>query len=948
VINSFKEKMNKWAWVRVILLATFSTLMLVNSMSFKSPVIGISTSLAVVCISSVATSDIFFYKEKKFLKTALGLATFILIITMLGTFLILMVAFTETVSLVSFVVVGLILCLISVFRKRVNVQQASERSGKDEGGNKESYLLVFPFLLSVAIAVNALLIARTGEGEVSVWLTVPNFFLPVFFVSTLSLIIMLFFTEMNIGLKLALISVHSFLSHSVFLLVWYPGRYGDPWTYLGHARYVDINGAFYAYKWLYSQRLIADIIRYKAQYALVVLFRRMFSFDIYWVHVFLIPLLWSLFAPIFSYKIAELLAAKNTTRFPLFCAIGASLFPSLIYSGAVSTTFSLGLLFLMCSIMLTLYWVNTNVKRFLFLSILAAVVSSFAHPETGIFALVFFFAAVVVQNRLHGVLKIVFIAPIFGVYPLVSYIENATFSLGGLLDPNKFLSFQFDLVTLPLVFGFVGVMFGIRGKLVKSRSALMLSLFYVITVVNYYVSMYGMKKAVAPDRLLSIADLFLLPFVGFGLLLTTNFLENAFSRVKASHLRNPVTSHSVSLLIFCLFLSLLATSALYQTYPRDEITKVQPAAYEVEAVRFLDSNTTGRYIVLGDTNLATIAGGFLGIDYSYGASSAKGDFGMPQWDWWVQRLYSQMVTKPSVQIMEEAMAKDAAIVAYFVVSVREGKYFDDIVLRTSEVMPIYKDFGDGKLYVFKYPYEGVPGGPRVKVTFDDGTTTEAYAVSYYTDWSDVTYVVWLTGHSSYNISDYPEHWTFLSLQVNFQNVQFDNRSDVNSFIYVAELLPSDILEVTWHANNLYKNVGWKDDSFKYGWQTRPGYPGTILPNITTYGNVLSLSWNFTPGQYQYYYYVKPVSVSTRDYQYMLVRWRSTGPVAYVTVSYAPEGEAAIVRINSESSGWTVARQSLWVDTSTAFVTVGITNLNNQDISGPQTVYIDYILICGTS
>ena len=321
---------------------------------------------------------------------------------------------------------------------------------------------------------------------------------------------------------------------------------------------------------------------------------------------------------------------------------------------------------------------------------------------------------------------------------------------------------------------------------------------------------------------------------------------------------------------------------------------------------------------------------------------------MPQWDWWVQRLYLQMVTKPSVQIMEEAVAKDAAEVAYLVVSVREGKYFDDIVLRTSEVMPIYKDFGDGKLYVFKYPYEGVPGGPRVKVTFDDGTTTEAHAVSYYTDWSDVTYVVWLTGHSSYNISDYPEHWTFLSLEVNLESAQFDNRSDVNSFIYIDELLPSNYLEVTWHANNLYPNVGWKDDSFKYGWQTRPGYPGTILPNITTDGNVLSLSWNFTPGQYQYYYYVKPVTVSTEDYTNILVRWRSTGPVTYVTVSYAPEGEAAIVRINSESSGWTVTKQRLWVDTSTAFVTVGITNLNNQDISGPQTVYIDYILICGTS
>ena len=938
--------MTKWTIAKIVLLAAFSVLVLANSMIFKSFEIGIPASSVVFYISSVAAGDAFFYKEKRFLKTMLGLATVILIMTVLGTFLILVSSFYEAVSLVSLVAVGLVLCLFSVFKKSMNVKEPSHQMGNGKTAKKESYLLLFPFLLSVTTALYALLSARTGEGQVSVWLTVPNFFLPSFFISTLSLMLILFFTEMSVGLKLTLVSVYSFLSHSIFLLVWYPMRYGDQWTYLGHARYVDSNGAFYAHEHLFSGLHIADIVRYKSQYALVVFLRRMFTFDIYWVNVLIIPVLWSLFAPIFSYKIAETLMSKKSRKFPLFCAICTSLFPTLIYWGAIATTFSLGLLFLLFSILLVLGWVDSGVKRFLFLSLLASIATLFAHPTIGIFSLALFFVAVLIKSTLHSVLKIILIAPTFVIYPIVSYLQNATFSLQGLLDPKNFLSFQSSLVTLLLVFGFLGWMFSIRGGLVKTWSAIVLFLLYVITAVNYYVSMYGMMNAIVPERLTSVMDLFILPFVAFGLALTVNFLRIGFSRIKGISRRNPVSARAVSMALICLFFSLVAMSALYQAYPRDEITKVQPAAYEVEAVEFLDSTTPTRYTVLGDTNLATVAAGMLGIDYSYG--TAKGNFGLPAWSSWPQKLYLTMTTKPSLTLMEQAIAQDQSSTAYFVVSVREGKNFQDIVLRTSEVIPFYKVFGDGKLYVFKYPFEGVSPGSIVKVTFDDGTSEQAHAAPDYTDWSDVKYTVYLSGHSSYNISDYPKYWTFLNLTVNNNSAQFDNSSDINSFIYLRGVDSEDSVEVTWHANNLYRKVGWKDDSFMYGWQPRAS-EGIKSPSITTDGNILSLSWNFTPGQYQYYYYMKPVSVSTIDYQYIFVRWRSTGPVAYVTINYAsgPQDEAAIVRINGESSGWTVTKQRLWADTSTAFVTVGITNLNNKTVSGPQTLYVDYIMICGT-
>ena len=742
------------------------------------------------------------------------------------------------------------------------------------------------------------------------------------------------------------------------MIVWYPGRYGDIWSHLGEARFIDNAGTFYAYDWLVSRRLIADIVKYKSQYAIVVLFRRMFCLDIYWVHVFFIPLLWSIFVPILSYKLAELLAVKKTETFPLLVAISTGLFSTLVYWGAVSSVpNSLSFIFLLFSITLFLYWVDTRRKRILFLSLLAPAASFFAHPLAGIFAFILFFAGVVSESRLHRILKIGFFLPLFVAYPFLSYFQKATFSPEGFLNLENFLSFQSDITNFLLIFGFLGLMFSIRNRFVKGRRALMLFLFYLTIAANYYVSMYGMKNAPIPERMPLLMVFLLVPFVGLGLIVTVHFLRIGFSHVKAYPLKKVASPRSVALLTICLFLSMQFTVALYQAYPRQEIVEVQPAAYEVEAVYYIDSTAPGRYIVLGDTMLATVAIGFLGIEYSYGTHS-QGMFGIPEWDWWSMKLFLQMLRDPSISILEEAMYRQNAGVGYFVVSVRSG-YFEDVVQRTSLVLPVDRIFGDGKLYVFKYvstviPIEGK--GPNIKVTFEDETSREVQTTFRYLFKSEVDYSVKLSGHSSYNITDYPMHWTFLSLEVNGLSTPFDEKSDVNTFIYILGLDTNDALEVTWRANEHYPQGGWKDDSFKDNWQTHVYYPGNpyapVSPNITKDGNILSLSWNFTThyGKYQYYYYMKNVTVSTNNYPYILVRWKSTGPVAVLAVAYAddPPYQYEIVQYGSESSDWIMTIAKLLPDKNTTYLVIGITNLPtapNYDMTELQTLYVDYVLIC---
>lgn len=946
-------RIKNWVWIRVFALLAFSAVIMLNSINLRSPFVGISASLVFIYLSSVATGEIFFPNEKRFLKQMLGLASFVLVIALLGIALILIVRFTETLSLVSLVAVGLGLSMFSAVRNRGNTQPAPKPETVEgaEHGKNAPYLLVLTFLIPVAIAFYALVIARTGEGQVSVWRYIPSYFLPVFFVASLSLILVLFFTRIHVGLKLALISVYSFLSHSLFLIVWYPGRYGDPWSYLGNARFIDNTGTFYAYEWLYSQRLIADIIKYEAQYSLIVFFRRMFTMDIYWVHVFLIPLLWAVFTPILFYKIAELLNAKNTTRFPLFCALGSSLFSFLIYWGAVATAFSLGLLLLLFSVTLFLYWVNSRSKRILFLSLLAAVGSLLAHPTTGIFALSFFFVGVIIQSRLPKILKLAFFVLASVAYPYVSYLQRATFSEAGLLDLDNFLSFQIDIATPLLIFGFLGLVLSIRGKVAKRRVALLLLLFYVLVAANYYVSMYGMKDAVVPQRILGIGDILLVPFVVLGLMVTANFLKYGFSRAKANPHRFLVGSRSIAVFLICVFTCVLATSALYQAYPRQEITEVQPAAYELEAIRYIDSISEGRYVVLGDTNLATLAGGFLGIDYSYGSYSAKGNFGIPEWIWWNMKLYQQMIMTPSLTVLENAMARDRVGISYFVVSIREPNYAD-IVRRTSAVLEANKTW-EGKLTVWRYtsPTIRITGnGPLIKTAFDGGPFIDVQTKFQYLTKSSVQYIAELSGHSSYNITNYPTYWTFFDLTVNSLSAKFDESSDVDNFIHIAGLQPDDDVQVIWQANEHYPSAGWKEDSFKQGWQMpTPLYaPPKLTASITSDGNFLGISGDFTPykGETVFYYISKSANnISTNDFPWVLARWNSTGPIATVIVRYTDGTESQIIPYGSESPDLTITIAKLDPDKEIAYMLVGITNLTNNDLEGLQTFDVDFILIC---
>jgi hypothetical protein len=945
--------------MRFFVLLVFSAVLVANSIIVNSPLIGMVASLGFLSLISVVIGEVLYSSENLFFKCLFGLATFLLLLAISGFGLMFIGMFTEFLSLVVLVVIGVLFGAIALRRKRSQFQGIRESSSLGKRGKKSknlnSYLLILTFLFYVVVAFRFLLLARTSEGGASVWLEISPLFVPTFAVMSLILALILFFTPVNDSLKLVLLLVYAFLVHSLFLIVWYPSRYGDPLQHLGEARYTARTGTIYAYGWLTSNFLIVPLVMGRAQYSLVIFFERMFSIDIYWTHAFIVPLLWSIFVPSLAYKIAELLTTKRTRVFPLLTALTTGLFSSLILWGTISVPNSLGFIFFFLSAVLLLRWMKSGGRWNWFMSLLAVSVTLLTHLQPGLFALILFFWGNIVQRSSRIVLRIASLFLISILYPAALYISGASFATPGLFILENFLSFQSEITTILLAFGLVGLMLKVRGKYVNLKIALTVFAFYVTILFEYYLTNFGMTNLpYGPQRILVMGDFFLVPFVGLGLLAITDMLRKGVEKggkkfsidFSSKRIRLNLNSRLIALALISLFVSAQATSILYQAYPRKEAVYYQPSAYMIEAVRYIDADAPSRYVVLCDFTFARVAIGFLGIDYGW-AGGVRGVFGMPEWTYPTMAMYADMIKKPSVEIMQAAMSLFNASVSYFVVWV--GQFgFDEIVQMASEILPVNLVFGDGNLYIFRYPLPVIKeSGPPVKVIFDDGVLTRTVETTLtYMFETEINSTLTLSGYTSYNITEYPIHWTFSDLRVNNFSKPFDEVSDINTFIYVTGLEPNDILTVKWRWNRKYSSAVWKDDSFRSGWRTHDLYKGTIVPTIVNDGNILHVSHSFTSGPYLYYYYVKPVDILTTENQYIMVRWKSNGTVAVVAY-YSELGLGSgfeVVRVGGESTDWTLTTVELPSNATVTYVMVGISNIRTRSISGMITLSVDYILI----
>jgi len=947
--------MRKADWIILSLLPTSSMLFLLNFLLTQSALVGIVASLLFFGSGSTALGKIVFRRESIFFRTFFGVVTLLMMLALSGTVLVLFAVFTETFSVIALniIAVSLDAALIIVGRKKpVNDSTPTILKRNSRKSFRSNIFLNFVFILSIAVAFRLLLLSRTGEGGSSVWLTIPSSFILVYLIGALCLVVGVFFRDLHATVKLALISAFSFLSHSLFLLVWYPGRYGDPWAHLSEIRYIVRTGTPYAYSWMWQNSLWLDLLKSKAFYSLVVFFNRMFFVDIYWIFITSIPVLWSVLSPLLAYKIAETLVVRRSKTFPLLAAMTTLIFPSLLIWGAVSVSNSFGFIFFFVSLALLLLWMRQGGSRIWLIAFLAAAVSSFAHPITGLFAFVFLFFGTIVQKTSRKLFWIAGFLLMLAPYPLSLYLQKASFDLTGLFRIGNFLTVQSEIFTMFFVFALVGLVLGIKGRLLDRKAACLFFVFYVVTLFEFYFTRFGMTNLpFDAGRVLVMSDFLLAVLVPLGFLTLIGPLRKALSQGKRTvfpssssvKINVKVNPRVIGLILIGLFLSIQATATLYQAYPQREIMPVQPSAYELEAIQYINSDTSAKYAVLGDPEFVALAVGFLGADYSYGV------YGISDWDYPMIKMYVGMTQQPSIGYMQQAMSFTGARVSYFVVSVRAPDFMQ-VVNRTSEILPVNHVFGNGKLYVFKYPTTFVEKiGPQVKVVFDDGKQSEMAQtqLSYLVE-SEVNATLTLWGHTSYNVTEFPAHWAFVNMEVNNKPGPFDNSSDVNTFIYIKGLKREDRIKIEWLFYPKYPNVGWKENSFKRDWHPSTIYPGILgkPPSVTFNESILRMSYSFEPSSYWYSYYITSVGISTNDYPYSIVRWRCNLPAAIVYAYFEDGSGQEIVSFCSQSPDWVTTIVKLKSDAVVSSVMVGLTNAVNQQLSGAGTLELGFIIIAG--
>lgn len=932
--------------------------LILNLFYVGSTELGLFSSIVFLSAIGTVSGKVLFKDDPTILQLIKGFLIFLITLTINGVLILYLNLFNETASILITLFWSAV--FLSFYVKTRPASPASNQKKTIPSNRIVKPLLAMLLVAIIAAAFYLLLESKTGEPMSDVWTTIPvDSFLSLTFMSAGLLICTILFTKRN-HWQLALISSLSVLIESIYYLVWYPSLYGDPLTTLGKARYVEKTGTMYAYQFLFSQGQWLDVIVGRGYQVAIVQLSRLSSLDIYWVHNIAIPFLWALVIPVSLYEITCLLLNRKTRDYPreallsAFC--GALLVPTLITWGANPTGNTLAFLFLFLCIPLILRWLVQGGRGLLVLAIVVTIATAMTHPMPGTFAIVFLLGAFIFRRSENGHSKVLGVASLMMVLPVI-----LVYGLGSQLLPlslisfQSFLSFENALLTIPLVAAITGIFLCARnGNLNRSVFVVLIS-FCLIVIVDFYITQFGLSAvAYGAERALTISDFLMTPFIAVFLISFLRVLDSRLSAnprlsALASATKRSASLKSAGAALLIILVSLQAAVAVYQAYPRNEVV-LAPTVYEKEAIYYINSTAVHRFVVVSDTLFTNLAIGLLGEDYSYRGESVRGTFGIPEWDYPIQKDFLAMVNEPSYKTLDDAIEFASAEEAYFVISIRNPK-FDEVVGKMSEILPIERTFGDGKLHIFKYPvpiYEG--SGPKVTVVYDDGIASEEVESKYlYIIKTDVTYSIELTGHHTYNVTNYPRYWIFKYLTINDVSQYFDNSSDISFFVLMRDLSTTDTLKIRWSANDDYKLCGWKEDSFNQGWGPYPEYSYRISPMIKS-GSYLMLSGDFTPGIQEDFYYAKPANISTDEYPFITIRWKSTAHIALSYVYFEDGSNQEIIPYGSLSSNWVITRLELEPGKRIVYVMVGISDLKATDIAQPgvQTLYVDYILICNRS
>lgn len=691
----------------VMILLIFLNLSLVGS-----PIIGTFASLVYFLINGIFLASAFFRDtENLYVKFMFGTFTLTML---LGTiaWLAVTVANVDVIKTTIVLVTVTTLCsFLNMRNKRKSDRSCNKHasmassSGEENVSHKHntklstSRLLQLTYLLLVALSYYLLLLSRTPEVY-TVWDSMHPAFMLVFFATTFVLIAVVLSSE-QVSHKLALISLHSILVNSFFVLI-FPasGDVGGQQTVLGNARlvYENISQGFLVSA--ESPFIIPHMFMEGFQTAFTVILARMFAVDILWSHLLFMPVMWGAFVPLVAFMVAQVLGLSE--KVSVLSSTLLLLFPLTVVWGSISVPNSFGYITAFWSFYFILKHLSLAKEGFPFFALAFCMISSLVHFLAGIISFIFLIFALSLRRyekeKEHSLgsartflavsflfstsllpLSLPFVRLFTRMHPYFSMYKLNGLSLEKIIQLSIFGEVINFNVGAALVYG-AGKIIGLfaiiyfLNKSLRNRNekafrvcTVFISACFLMLLVDYRIlRLLLVNPPFDEERLWLFQSFLALPFVAMIVYKFAAFLQRGWS--KTSHVTSSPLGTVLSkkrkftaIAAYVLLLTTISgfiTSAVYYGYPH--YGPLQTTSYEMEAAKYIHENTEGRYIVICDLWFIYAGEIFYGV-YNPHA------FYFSHWDPRGTRLFMDMKRNPSVETMINATEYNNATTVYFVI-----------------------------------------------------------------------------------------------------------------------------------------------------------------------------------------------------------------------------------------------------------------------------------------
>jgi len=606
--------------------------------------------------------------------------------------------------------------------------------------HRHLHMLELLYSFMAVLSFYLLFLSRSEEVH-TVWEVMHPAFIPVFFATTVLLLAIIFSSE-QAEHKLLLIIIHSILSHVFFVVIFPAGYFGAQQATLGKTRLVYDNVIFDGIP-LGPETILVQAFNWfrgiNFQAALSVVLARMFGIDFFWGHLFFVPLMWGTFVPVTAFLVTRAFCEDKNVS--VLSSLLVSLFPTSIIWGTYSVKNSLGFIFFFCSLYFILKYLFTSGPKASFLMMISSFATVVSHPLTGIVIVSLVLLAIILKNYENEKAKNPLSAKISlllsflistSLLPLalVSFrlvsTFNTNFSLDKLyeLSPTQIVGelilgqcIDFSLggaliCSLAPLVGFIGMIYllrsGVNAGPDKTRrvSTLFLFMGFLMVLVDYRILRLFMVNLPfrEVDRLWVFRDFMATPFVAFvvsGIVASLQRITSKLGRIRAQFLFSKLSSASRAILIFAIaiLLSGWITASVHFAYPHQG--PLQTTSYELEAVKYIETNANESYVVISDLWMMYAGGMIVGVHnpraYYFSTSEPEG-----------VALFNEMKMNVSIDTMVEAMEYNNATSAYFIIEEpRLGEEEYNRIIQQAQLngLQTYKTFlyrGEEKLRIFHH------------------------------------------------------------------------------------------------------------------------------------------------------------------------------------------------------------------------------------------------------